>query len=223
MLVKTDDQLYKDLETALLYQAALPDSGVDYTPDTSPRVVRWGSSEYVTLVDNGNVPFIAVQLMGDDWDHEERPPMGFGLRLWDHTSAPNKTEVAQNKRPVPVVINYQLDIRSPKDLWLRQIETEIARANIPWREHTFAEPVLGATAPLVDIPIRFRYDRVDRRSTIETKQERRLRSVFSVTVNSWLLPSSDSLVLKKTYKTAEVDILAPVEDPVSLLEQWTFP
>ncbi|MCK4500853.1 hypothetical protein KAU11_10160, partial [Candidatus Babeliales bacterium] len=127
MLVKTDKALFDALSGALLYDT---DPDIDYTVDTAPRVCRFNSSEYQSLMDDGTIPFVSIEYTDDDYDANERPPIADGDRVYQYTDI-NKTDVRMNRHPIPVIVNYTIHVKSPKDLWQREIETEIARLLMP--------------------------------------------------------------------------------------------
>lgn len=207
MLIKTDSALYTALKDVLFYQDNL---SLDYTPDSAPRVVRFNTSEYVDTLSNPKIPSLAIEYVSDDYDDEERPPLATGSRIWTHTDI-TKDEAVLNRRPIPVIVEYILHVRSPKDLWTRQIEAEVARLLMPLYEITLQANVFGDPTLLMDIPIRYRFQNFTRRPIFD-RQERMFESRAPIKVLTWLLPSNTSIELRTTYKSANVSILTLSDD-----------
>jgi len=211
VLIQTDQALFQMLRERPLYQRDLyddPDT-LAYTPDSTPRVVRWGSSEYVDLLKEHEVtePFVSVSFLREDNETGDRHYVAGGRGVLRSVDA-SGDDVASIRYPTPVNVHYQLDIRSPHDLWLRQIETEIQRRFVPELTVGLRVRVLGPSLPPEVVPVRFYVgspQRLDDLSVFEN--ERLLRSALRVMVESWLFPGSDALRMLKTVKTTEIEII----------------
>lgn len=217
MLILTDDKLFSLLSGKLTYQPQ--PLALAYTPSTAAPVARYGSSEYVRLMEAPNVPCVSIQYLR--MPDETYAPLAVGARIGAE-KALDASKMVMLRHPEPKIIEYQLDIRAPHDLWLRQIEEQLSKLfSMPY---STTIPVLpfGAGEPSQNFPVRFFFQALDRQTTTQdTTKVRTFRSIWRITAWTWLLaPSSSVQILSRYQQQATVTIQTMNQQT---LDTWTIP
>lgn len=207
MIVATHKNLYELLNGVLLYAEELDEEF--FTADTAPRVTRWGSSEYRGLLDE-QIPHIAIQPIRMMSENIDRAIAWQRLStLWRYTDENDMTlGVHENQQPEPRIIEWQLDVRSPYDIWLTMIEQELDKLFNPIKDVTLTAQPLGATIGDIEFVVRyFGGDLIRVRSAADEVGTRMLRSTMRLTAHTWLLPSSSDTVQWDTVQQVRVTYL----------------
>lgn len=232
MLLHLDQYLYTTLTTLALYNPSQAGgvaltTAID-TPLPSGNVVRWATSEYLKLYDDGTQPFLAIQLLGDDYENAELG-VAAGAFIWEYTDE-TRTQAAVNFHPQPVVINYNLELLAPDDLWLRRMEKGVKSFFGRRLVVEIDVQPLGATVGAVAWPSTLMLNQIRRVGDLNAggamvrsraEEQRLFRSVASLKVESWLLSPDSLLELQGVYKSAQVEILE--RDSGDELDTFTIP
>ena len=215
MLLHLDNFLYTQLSSMLMYNQSQDGAeALSAANDATVRVVRWNCSEYHALYDDGTVPFIAIQLLGDNYEDPHRgvPP---SAQIWDYTDD-TRTDVAINWHPVPVDVSFQLEIISPDDLWLQRIKKTIAQYF--WRRLVVRLTLQGLGPQVGDQSWPSTFTLLNPRMIGDlngggamvrkwAETQRFFRAVLPLEAGSWLTSPDSRLDLWKVYKTAQVDFI----------------
>jgi len=225
MILATEIKLFELLDTLPVYQESFSlDTYNGYTPDSSMTVVRYGASEYLQLLDAPQItrPFCAVQRMNRPEISTTRP-LATGARIWDHLDVPTNENAIQAPYPRPVDLEWQLDIRSPHDTWLTQIEVEIDRYFGPVYDTVIDAAPLGSTIGAISFPVRFVFQGAGRMSDRQDEvKSRYFRTVYRVQGQTRLMPASSQQYEGKTCKLIRTQIEnldGDVLDVVDLTEE----
>lgn len=199
MLVKTQIALFEALSNKLMFQGEL---SADYTPDQAPIVVAYNSSEYISLLSNApGIPHISVQKLevaGVSGGIDRVGMWGRSLPFWEFLDQDVRTIVAANDPPESRIMMFQLDIRSPNQLWLSQIESSLERLFCPLYSVKIPGQPLGSVVGDILMPIRMQLtDSVYIADLEDDVSSRYFRNTRRVRVETWLLPSTQALGSKR--------------------------
>lgn len=227
MLVLSDAYLFQRLK-GIQYPSSLPSIADEddiqpeellQTPDTAVRVVRFNSSEYLTLLGtNSNppkVPFISVQTVSSGASADRGWTKN--ARRWVHTDSQNLTASVVTA-PQPWDRVYQLDIRSPKQWWANWIEQEITRQFAPVVEHRFQLKLFG-NDEVLPVTVRWFFDQESTALEDMDVEQRLIRLTRRVRCETFYLPGRYEVV--PTIQTVEVTVSDLGTD--SLIDTVTIP
>ena len=218
MILHFDQWLFDTLSGLALYNPS-QDGGVALTPAIDAplpvgHVVRWNTSEYVQLYDDGTQPFVAIKPVVDEYEDPHRG-LAAGARIWAYTDDVLKEEAAVQWHPLPLNLIYELEVVSPDDLWRGRIRMALARFFGRRKKIDLTVEPLGSEVGGVEWPTVVYMENVRHIGDLNgggamvrslAEEQRFFRSIIPLRVETWLLSPDNLLEVWKVYKTAEVEV-----------------